>query len=192
MAIPSIQQTVVRGDISTYLVGNANSRGNLFGGKIAAPGSLVTIAMVTDALRWGNQGGQTDASLRSTANYLIWLCGQYGMEAQAISQGAGGGSVVPGGGGSVLPFPIDWQVSGTASATEPLATGETSVTLDGSGSMPDLRGYNIDFFRGGIPQYTTVTTDGSTYYAWSRNTGLFTLFNGAAQPTEQMRISPIG
>lgn len=121
MAIPTIAQTIVRGDISTYLIGNANSTGSLFGGKKASPFSMVSIAMVTDALRWGSDGGaQTDASLRSVANYLIWLCGAYGLEAEAISGGAGGGTVIPGGGSTgstIYPFMItsgDFEADGVS------------------------------------------------------------------------------
>jgi hypothetical protein len=190
MAIPTIAQTIVRGDISTYLIGNANSKGSLYGGKIASPFSMVSIAMVTDALRWGYEGGaQTDDSLRSTANYLIWLFGAYGLEAEVISGGAGGGTVVPGGGGGsgVVPQPIDWIVSGSASGTSPLATGQSSVTFNGSGGMPDLRGYNIQYTRGGTTQYTTNPGDGTNYYSWSSVTGVFTIF-GPAGLGEPMRI----
>ncbi|MGL5130960.1 MAG: hypothetical protein ACRC78_00460, partial [Planktothrix sp.] len=177
----------------TYLAGNNNSAGQLFGPRLSAPGSMVSIAMVTDGLRWANDGGaQTDASLRSTANYLIWLCGIYGQQAEYISQGAGGGTVIP---GSVPTLdPIDWVVGATASGTAPLANGQYTVTLDGTGGMPDLRGYNIDFFKGGFLQYTTNPGDGSNYYTWSKVTGVFTLFPNApgAVTDDQLRISPIG
>lgn len=179
MAIPSIGQTIVRGRISTYLAANYNAEGSLFGGR-KAPVSAVTIAMVTDALNWGNAGGaQTDESLRATANYLIWLCSKWGQEAQAISQGAGGGSVIPA--GSTAPSPLDWIVG---ASSEPLSTGETSVTLTA------FIGYNVNFTRGGLPQYTTDPGDGSTYYSWNKNTGLFTLLgtNPGAVLDEPMRI----
>jgi hypothetical protein len=64
-----------------------------------------------------------------------------------------------------------------------LATNDTSATLTA------FIGYNIDFFRGGISQYTTDPGNGGTYYTWDRTTGLFTLYNGAAGEGEQMRIS---
>lgn len=107
MSIATIPEAIERGDISIYLVGNANAKGALFGGQKAAPGSQVSIAMVTDGLRWGfNGGAQTEASLRNVANYLIWLCGIYGQQAAVIAGGSGGGSVVPGGGSSTGIFPI--------------------------------------------------------------------------------------
>lgn len=118
MAIATIPEAIERGDISTYLVGNANSRGMLFGGKIAAPGSQVSIAMVTDGLRWGYDGGaQTDESLRNVANYLIWLCGIYGQQAAVIAGGSGGGSVVPGGGSTSGIFPLYITQANFTSAT---------------------------------------------------------------------------
>ena len=183
MSFPSIPQTVIRGDISTYLAANYNSRGTLFGGT-KAPVSAVTIALVTDALRFGYDGGaQTDESLRATANYLIWLTNMWGQEAQAISQGAGGGTVIPP--GTAVPEPLDWVVSGSSSSIAPLKDGDTSAVI------PALIGWNIDFTRGGIPQYTTDNGMGSTYYGWNKGTGTITLYNGAAQLTEPMRISPI-
>ncbi len=190
MPNPTISETITYGRISTYLVGNNNSNGNLFGGRLSAPGSMVSIAMITDALAWG-QNSQSTQNVRSMANYLIWLIGMFGQQAQVISGGGGGGHIIPPPPTS-LPQPIDWRVSGTASATAPLATGETSVVLDGTGGMPDLRGYNVDFFRNNTIQHTTDAGDGSTYYSWNRISGLFTLINGAAQSTELMRISPIG
>jgi len=100
MALATIPQAITRGDISVYLSGNDNAKGDLFGPRIAAKfvNSNVTILMVTDALRWGYEGGaQTAQSLRSLRNYLIWLIGKYGQQAEFISQGAGGGSVIPSG-----------------------------------------------------------------------------------------------
>ncbi len=183
MAIPTVPQAIIRGDISTYLSANYNSKGVLFGGR-KAPISAVSIALVTDALRWGYQGGsQTDESLRSTANYLIWLCNMWGQEAEAISQGAGGGTVIPP--GTTVPDPYDWVVSTTTSSTEPLKSGDTSVVIS------NLIGWNIDYFRGKVLQQTTDEGDGSTYYGWNKGTGTLTLFNGAAQLGEPMRISPI-
>lgn len=176
MSIPSIAQTIIRGRISTYLAANDTAKGSLFGAR-KAPISFVSIAMVTDALDWGNAGNaQTDESLRDTANYLIWLCSKWGQEAEAISQGAGGGSVIPA--GSTSPNPLDWIIG---ASTVPLATNETSVTLT------QFIGYNINFIRGSLVQYTTNPGDGSTYYSWDKNSGLFSI-SSAAQLGEQMRI----
>lgn len=105
MPIITVPQAIVRGDISIYLSAIDNKKGSLFTPRIAAPLSNVTIAMVTDALRWGYDGGaQTDESLRHVANYLIWLTGAYGQEAEAILNGGGGGSVVPSGPSNIYPF----------------------------------------------------------------------------------------
>jgi len=96
MANPTIADTIEYGDVSTYLIGNNNSKGNLFGKRLSAPGSMVSVAMITDALRWGNDGGaQTTQNLRAMANYLLWLIGMFGQQAQAILEGSGGGSVTP-------------------------------------------------------------------------------------------------
>jgi hypothetical protein len=192
MAIATIQETIDRGKLSIGYAANDNSKGALFGARLNSPKSPVTLAMVTDALEWARDGGATsDDENREIANYLIWLCGKYGMQAQfTLGDTSGGGSLTPGGGSTLL-NPIDWEVGATADTNAPLADQESTVTLDGTNGMFDLRGYNIQFARGGVTQYTTPPPDGvSTYYSWNRTTAVLTLLNGAAQLTEQMRIYP--
>lgn len=94
----TIPETIEIGEVSVYLSGNNNSLGQLFGKRLASPTSPVTIAMVTNALIWGYEGNPVDDNLRSVANYLVWLCGKYSLEAQYIISGSGGGTVVPIGG----------------------------------------------------------------------------------------------
>jgi len=190
-ALLTIPETIEIGDVSIYLAGNDNSKGSLFGKRLASPTSPVLIAIVTDALRWEYDTYPTDETLRGTANYLLWLCGRYRLSAQAAISGggSGGGTVIPGG-TSAMPAALDWIVSATATSTAPLATGESTVTFDGTGGFPDLRGYNMDFFRSGQPQYTTDPGGGQTYYYWNKVSGLFIIY-GSAQVGEQMRISPI-
>ena len=130
----------------------------------------------------------TDTTLQLTANYLYTLMGIYYQQAAVTVQS--GGTIAPVTPIAGLPEPLDWVVSDTASSEAPLADGESSVTLDGTNGMVDLRGYNIDFFRDSIPQYTTNPGDGTTYYSWNRTTGLLTLYNAAAYTGERMRISP--
>lgn len=107
MAIATIQQAIDRGEVSVYLSANDNSKGLMWGHRVASPISMITIAMVTDALAWGNEGGaQSATDLRQMANYLVWLTGMYGQQAEAILDGSGGGSVVPGGGSSQFRYPL--------------------------------------------------------------------------------------
>lgn len=97
MAIATTTEAILRGRISTYLSANYVSQGAIWGTR-KAPTSPVVIAIVTDALDWGITGGaQTTQSIRGTTNYLIWLIGFWGQQAQAISEGGGGGTVIPGG-----------------------------------------------------------------------------------------------
>ena len=175
MSFPSVAQAVIRGEVSTYLAANYNSRGTLFGGT-KAPVSATTIA---NALDWGNSGGaQTAESLRATANYLIWLCSKWGQEAENITQGAGGGSVVPGGGSSI-PDRVDFIVSGSSF----LPTGTSSTTL------LSFVGYGLDFIRGGISQ-STVTSE-STYFTYNRLSGGFTC-SPALVEGELIALIPVG
>jgi hypothetical protein len=137
------------------------------------------------------------AGLEAPARYLYELEQKYAFKAARIVDGGGGGQVVPitpGGVGSNI-NDIDWLVDTVATGLAPLADGEGAVTFNGTGGMPDLRGFNIDFYRGGVTQNTTPLGDGSSYYYWNKITGLFQLLgappvNGAAQLGELMRISP--
>jgi hypothetical protein len=180
-SILSISEIIELGQVSTYLSANYVSRGALYGGTVIKPAPPVQIAFVTDGLDWGNSGGaETAASLRSTANYLYWLCGKFQLEAQYITDGAGGGSVSPTPSGGALPYPLDFIVS----ATSFMVTGASSITIS------QFIGYNVEFDRNGQPQYTTDAGDLSTYFSWDRATGAFALLNGAAQADERFRIVP--
>jgi hypothetical protein len=164
-----------------YLSANYTSKQALFGGSVIRPTPPVQIGFVTDALDWGYAGGaQTAASLRSTANYLYWLCGMFQLQAQNIISGSGGGSVSPNPPSGTLPNPFDYEVTGSST---PLANGESSVVLT------TFIGYNIAFNRSNIPQ--SVVNTGASYYSWNRVTGAFQCFP-AAVSGEIFQIIPIG
>jgi hypothetical protein len=116
--LPTISETISIGRISTYKAANDNAEGALFGKRLASPTSPVTIAMVTDALEWGNDGGAQTDTVRQVANYLIWLCGKYALQARAILNiTSGGGSVTPSSGGDSV-FPIYITDSNFTNATQ--------------------------------------------------------------------------
>ncbi len=178
--ILTIPEIIELGDVSTYLSANYTSKQQLFGGNITKPVPPVQIQFVTDALRWAYDGGaQTAASLRSTANYLYWLCGMFQLQAQNIINGPGGGTVIPITPGT-SPNPIDFIVSGSSL----IPTSGTTVNI------PQFIGYNVDFARGGVEQYTTPPGDGTGYYNWNKVTGDFTLIDGPAIDGERFRLSP--
>lgn len=190
--ILSIPDIIEIGDVSIYLSGNYSSKGAIYRPTVVKPTPPIQIAMVTDALRWGydnNSGAQIAESLRSTANYAYWLYGLFQLQAQYILNGAGGGSVVPTPSGGGNPNDIDFIVSDTSI----IATGDSYIYLDGTNGNPDLRGYDIEFFRSGQPNYTTPQAGGAVYYYWNSLTGLLQLLpdpGGEATEGEPMRISP--
>lgn len=158
----SISQTITVGKLATGLAINSVAKGSLFGGKLA-PNSPLTMAMVTDALSWGNSGGQDAEDLRGLADYAYWIYGKQGLQAQyLIGISSGGGTVVPGT-ITVSPTRIDFNVS----ASSFLPTGTTSYTFPSSWT-----GFNMIFERGGVGQ-STVTTEPS-YFTWDRTTRQFT------------------
>jgi hypothetical protein len=161
--MPTIAEIISNGELSVPLAANYNSKSSIFsGGALAAPTSPVLIAMVTDALSWMDEGGNyTDAEEVSVANYLVWLCGRFGLQAATIT--GSGGSVTPVPPGGLSSSRIDFYVS----ATSIIVTGATSATLN------QYIGKEIDFIRGGISQ-STLNTEPS-YISWTKSTGALTI-----------------
>ena len=179
-ALLTIAETIAIGQLSTCLSGNDNAKGVLFGKRLNSPYSPVQIATCTDALKWQYEDYPTDPTLRGTANYLIWMCGKYGLEAQyIISGGGGGGTVVPG--NTTRPLPLDFIVNTT---TSPIIAGQSILVIS------SFRGWNLNFDRGGVAQNTTDVGDGSSFYTWDRNTGTFSC-SPQAYENELFRLSPI-
>ena len=182
-----VSEIIEIGDVSTYLSANYVSKAAVYRPSVIKPVPPIQIAMVTDAIRWGVEGGaETAASLRSTANYAYWMYGLFQLQAQYILNGAGGGSVVPtpSGGGGVNA--LDFEVT----ASSPIVTGGTTITLDGTNGNPDYRGFLIvNISRGGVWQNTTSLGDGTNYYAWNSVSGLLSIF-AAAGAGELIRITP--
>jgi hypothetical protein len=161
-ALLTIPVAISVGDTSTYLASNDISVGALYGQRISSPTSPLTIAMATDSVRWQYSGNPADPTLRGTTNYLIWLCGNYGLKAQYIISGQGGGSVIPVTPNN-LPIPIQFVVTNSSFMVD----GQSSTTVG------SFIGFNLLFIRNNIPQ-STVNTGVGSYYTWDRNTGLFT------------------
>lgn len=177
----SIPQIIQLGKVSSYLAANYSNEQSLYVGSLIQPVSPVQISFVTDGLEWAYDGGaQSTEDLREVANYLYWICGKFQLEAQNIIYGPGGGTVIPITPGAGIPNPLDFEVT----VSSFISAGETTKNI------PQFIGYNVDFFRNSLTQYTTPTSDGSTYYSWNKVTGDFTLYNGAASVGEFFRISP--
>lgn len=126
-------------------------------------------------------------NLFAMGNYLLTLMFPYFFAARQAS--GSGGSISPISPDILVPEDIDFIVDGSTL----IPTGGSSVYLNGTGGNPDLRGYNVDFARGSMIQYTTNPNDGSTYYSWNRVTGLFQLLpfsGGEATLGERFRIMP--
>lgn len=143
-------------------------------------------------VEWYNSQADPDADILYTiSNFLFALEGIWGLRAQYIDTGSGG-QVAP-----VSPTdlsgalnPYDWIVSATTASYAPMKDGDTTVLLDGTNGTQNFRGFNIEFYRGGQPQYTTNPGDGSTYYTWNRATGRLTV-STAVYTGEPLRIAPI-
>lgn len=179
-AQPTVAETIDYADLAIGLCANENARGVMFGKRKTAPSSPITQAIVTDALRWSLAGGATTTiELRQMANYLLWLINPYGITAEyLISSTSGGGTVTPG--TSTRPEPLDFIVS----ASSVIPTGATGATIAA------FANWNLQFDRGGITQNTTDVGDGSSYYGWTRATGVFSC-SPSFQEGELVRLTPV-
>lgn len=118
----------------------------------------------------GGINGYVNTSVRGVDNYLIWLCGKFGLDAQyVIGSVSGGGSVIP-----IYPTPIPNPIDFTV-----LMSGSFMVDGQSTVIIPSFVNYNIIFVRGGIVQPTVNL--GSTYYNWSKATGTFTCYPAAVE-----------
>lgn len=103
-ALPTIPQTVNIGKATIFLMSNDYAKGSLFGKRLTNENSSVLIAYCTAALSWQYDALPSTETLRGTANYLLWLCGRFRLEAASYT--GGGGSVLPitPGGQNEFPF----------------------------------------------------------------------------------------
>lgn len=164
MAQLSILEVIRIGRMSVPISAIDISEGNLFGERLSVT-SPQTIALVTDALNWQYEGDPSDDTLRGVANYLTFLCGAYGLEAQYAISGTTGGAIVPIMG---APNPIEFVVDGTSYIPNGSSTKIVSSFI----------GFNMIFARGGITQ-STINTGGS-YFTWTKSTGAFFCYPSAS------------
>jgi hypothetical protein len=185
MALTTPQRISI-GRLSTLYTSNELQNGQKHGGTLDKRWPHL-LFLVTEALEMLYDLDPTHDDLQPIGHYLIAIS-KHQFKAEAVLQLNNGGTVAPIT-TNVPPNDIDFIVSDTTL----IATGETFVYLDGTDGNPDLRGYNIDFFRSGQPQYVTPQPGGAIYYSWNNVTGLFRLLptsGGQATEGEPFRISP--
>lgn len=118
----------------------------------------------------------SDDTLTATSNYLMGMCGIYGLKAQEIVTSAG--TVAPSS-SAAIPLPLQFIVAASGNS---LNNGDTTATLT------TFIGYNLLFARAGVAQ-STVSTEPS-YYSWNRSTGVLTI-SPAAVTGELLQIYPV-
>ena len=185
MPLTTLEQISI-GRLSAVYTSNELDSGERHGGTIDP--RLPTLQyMVTEGLQMLYDLDPTHDDLIPIGHYLISIC-RHQFKAEAVLQLDNGGTVAP-----IVPNAPPNDIDFIVSDTSLIATGETSITLDGTSGNPDLRGYNIDFFRNGTTQYVTPQPGSGQYYSWNNVTGVFRLLptsGGAATEGEAFRISP--
>lgn len=128
---------------------------------------------------YGGINGYVNQEARGVANYLQWLCGKFGLEAQYVIGGNSGGSVLP---IYTTPIPnaIDFVVAMSGSF---MINGQSTVII------PSFVNYNIIFVRSGIVQPSINLGGGTSYYYWDKATATFTC-SPAAVEGETFQIIP--
>ncbi|WP_218583128.1 hypothetical protein, partial [Pseudomonas sp. FSL A6-1183] len=84
---------------------------------------------MTDALNWQREGLPATETLDKVAQYLLWLCGQFQLQARNLTPG---GSVPPLPPFTPMPNAIEFLVTGAT----PIITGANSAVF------PQFVGYN--------------------------------------------------
>jgi hypothetical protein len=133
------------------------------------------------ALEWLYNIDPTNSELQFIANYVLSLCRGANLAAINIT---GGGSIAPTGGSSVRPDKLDFTVADSGSI---MISGQSVLYIDGSGGLPDMRGFEIIFSRGALVQ--SINDVGGSYYTWNSYNGKFECF-GSANLDEQFIIQP--
>lgn len=192
--MPTVERTLELARVGCYLADNNKFKSALFN-KVAknAKNQAILIYIYYKILNkiFTEDPTYLPATQQSVANYLYELLQGFKFRAAQIVDGGGGGQVVPvTPASSSMPNPYDWIVAASTSSFAPLADGDDTVTLDGTNGTRDFRGLNIEFYRGGQPQYTTNPGDGSTYYYWNRTTAVL-IISTPAYTGEPMRITPV-
>lgn len=176
----------INGNVGAVTWSGGSNTDNFSGG--------VTAQSLIDNTLTQFSGGVTEVppttALIKCANYLWELEGPYGIRAGRYL-GITGGQVSPVS-PPFSPYPIEFYVT----ADTLIPTGSSTVTLNGSNGTPDLRGYNLAFYRGTFLQGQLDPGGGGTYCAWNRVTGVFTLLGGyapnfgAAVVSELFQLNP--
>lgn len=174
--MPNVADTIQIAKYSSLLASLDLEKGNT-NNPALVPNLPDILTIEGGILQWLNDIDPSNADLTKVANYVYSLCGSYGLTAQAIISGGGGGSVTPGQ-PSLPPPPYQFTVS----ASSFIATGESTKVITA------FIGYNLIFIRGGVPQSTVDT--GGTYYSWQSSTGTFTCV-GAADEGELFQLYAI-
>lgn len=181
----TVAEIIEIAEISQFMAANDIANNGLYTGGGAYKRLPRHLYLVRKNVQRMYELDPTDDTLTATSNYLLALCGKYRFAAQSVMGGTG--TIASISSGATI-NDLDFIVS----ASSYIATGESSVTFDGTGGMPDLRGYDVDFARNGTTQYTTPQAGGALYYGWNKVTGLFQLLgtNPEALEGESFRIMP--
>lgn len=175
MATLTVAEKIAIAEINEYLITNAIHKRGLYGGGINI-GLPTQIRIIREGIQYQYNQNPSDTTLTATSNYMLGLCLYVAAAKNITGNGGTIAGVHPIGD---APEPYDFIVS----ASSFIVTGATSITITA------FIGYNIQFSRGGMVQNTTDVGDGSTYYSWDKNTGIFVL-SAAANVGELFRILP--
>ena len=174
MALTTLQKLNIA-SISEYLAFVDIDKKGLYGGgvPINLPQKIYTIRK---SIAYWYSLDPTESTLVATSNYLLALCGLYGLEAQEVT--GGGGTITPIT-PVTAPLPLQFIVA---------ASGTTFIDGQSSATLTQFIGFNILFARGNVTQ-STVDTE-PTYYSFNKTTGVLTL-NIAATTGELFQIYPL-
>lgn len=129
----------------------------------------IKISYVQQSIQWLYDLDPTDDTLFNTTNYLIALCGKYGL--YAAGKLSGGGNVIPPGGVTIVRSPIRITGSMFASALSWTGTNNDNQTI--------LASYFLQVYYNSLNKYLDKDID------WTRTaTGFDVIPNGVNVPSD--------
>lgn len=137
--MPTVPEIIEIAKGSQYLAADYTDKNSIiYNGSKTTKILSSNIYRIRKSVEWMYNLSPNYTGLQGVANYLLSLCGMFGLTAQAIIS-SGGGTVTPGTPGIIQPYLIPITSADFANATEY--------------NNPEIVGKNLAIFWNDIPRY---------------------------------------
>lgn len=161
--MPTPSNTIQIAELSQAYAFIEIEKQGLYGGGIdlKLPRKLFNIRR---SIEWMYNLDPTESTLQGKSNYLYALCAPFNLKAEFVLSGGGGGGIAP-----VLPSASTGFLEFIVDDTTPIKAGDDTYIFNAA--PYDWRGFEIGFVRDNRTEGRINV--GSTYYSWTKATGVF-------------------